>query len=276
MKVLDGLKNLNSKGNRKLYSVKLQRSLYGLKQYGRMWYNRLSDFLLKKGYVNNDNCLCVFIKRSHNGFCIISVYVDDLNIIGHTEDIEVACTYLKAEFEMKDLGKTRFCLGLQIEHLPEGILVHQMTYTKKVLERFNMSKAHPLKTPMVVRSLDEDKDPFRPRSEDEKVLGPEVPYLSAIGALMYLANCTRPDIAFAVNLLARYSAAPTRRHWVGVKKLLRYLQGTIDLGLFFSKKHDLTMVGYADAGYRSNPYNAKSQIGFVFLLWWYSHFMEVL
>jgi len=107
-----------------------------------MWYNRLSDFLLKKGYVNNDDCPCVFIKRSQHGFCIISVYVDDLNIIGHTEDIEVACT---AEFEMKDLGKTRFCLGLQIEHLLKGILVYQMTYTKKVLKRFSMSKAHPLK-----------------------------------------------------------------------------------------------------------------------------------
>ena len=65
---------------------------------------------------------------------------------------------------------------------------------------------------MVVRSLDDDKNPFRPRNKDEKVLEPEVPYLSDIGALMYLANCTRPDIAFTVNLLARYSAAPTRRH----------------------------------------------------------------
>ena len=87
MKVPDELKILNSKGDHKLYNVKLQRSLYGLKQSGRMWYNRLSDFLLKKGYVNNDDCPCVFIKRSQHGFCIISVYVDDLNIIGHTEDI---------------------------------------------------------------------------------------------------------------------------------------------------------------------------------------------
>jgi hypothetical protein len=140
-----------------------------------------------------------------------------------------------------------------------------MTYTKKVLERFNMSKAHPLKTPMVVRSLDEDKDPFRPKSDDEKVLRLEVPYLSAIGALMYLTNCTRPDIAFAVNLLARYSVAPTKRHCVGVKTILRYLQGTINLGLFFPKNHDLTMVGYVDAGYQSDPHNAKSQSGFVLL-----------
>ena len=184
-----------------------------------MWYNRLSDFLPKKGYVNDTDSPCVFIRKSQKGLCIISVYVDDLNIIGCKEDIEEASTYLKAEFEMKDLGRTKFCSGLQIEHLPREIFVHQSTYTKKVLERFNMSKDHPVKTLMVVRSL-EDKDPFRPRSDDEKPLGHEVPYLSAIRALMYLANCTRSDITFAVNLLARHSANPTGRHWVGVKTIL--------------------------------------------------------
>ena len=176
MKVPDGLKVPNTKSNRNMYRVKLQRALYGLKQSSRMWYNRLTDFLLKKRYVNDTDSPCVFIRQSQKGFCIISIYVDDLNIIGCTEDIEEASTYLKAEFEMKDLGKTKFCLGLQIEHLPEGIFVHQSTYTKRVLERFNMSKAHPLKTPMVVRSLEKDKDPFRLKSEDEKPLGPEVPY----------------------------------------------------------------------------------------------------
>ena len=71
-----------------------------------MWYNRLSDFLLKRGYTNNDDCPCVFIKKSNDGFCIISVYVGDLNIIGTARDIEEAMAYLKAEFEMKDLGQT--------------------------------------------------------------------------------------------------------------------------------------------------------------------------
>jgi hypothetical protein len=98
--------------------------------------------------------------------------------------------YLKTEFEMKDLGKTKFCLCLQLEHLPEGVFVHQSTYTNRVLEKFNMDECHPLRTPMIVRSLEADKDPFRPKEEDEQGLGPEVPYLSAIGALMYLANCT--------------------------------------------------------------------------------------
>ena len=75
-----------------------------------------------------------------------------------------------------------------------------------------MDKSYLSKTPMVVRSLDMEKDPFRPRDDDEEILGPEVPYLSVIGALMYLANCTRLDIAFAVNILVRYSANPTHRH----------------------------------------------------------------
>jgi len=86
---------------------------------------------------------------------------------------------------------------------------------------------------MVVRSLDVDKDPFRPQEKDEELLGPEVPYLSAIGALMYLANDTRPDIAFAINLLARYSSSPTRRHWNGVKQILCYLKGIMNMGLFY-------------------------------------------
>ena len=195
-----------------MYSIKLQRSLYGLKQSGRMWYNRLSDYLINKGYVNNVICLCIFIKKIISEFVIIVVYVDDLNIIGTPGELSKAVDYLKKEFEMKDLGKTKFCIGLQLEHLTNGILIHQSTYTKKVLKRFYMDKAHPLSTPMVVRSLDVNKDLFRPQEDNEEIIGPEVPYLSAIGALMYLANNTRPDIAFAVNVLARCSSAPTQRH----------------------------------------------------------------
>jgi hypothetical protein len=143
--------------------------------------------------------------------------------------------------------------------------VHQSTYAQKVLERFGFKDAYPSKTPMIGRSLQPDKDPFRPKEEGEEILGPEFPYLSAIGALMYLANCTRLDIAFAVNLLARYSSEPTKRHWKGVKDIFRYLQGTKDLGLFYRRNQDLSVVGYADAGYLSDPHTSKSQTGYVFL-----------
>jgi hypothetical protein len=140
------------------------------------------------------------------------VYVDDLNIIGNEPDINEARHHLKMEFEMKDLGQTKYCLGLQLEHFHSGIFIYQVAYVQKVLEKFNMDRSYPTKSPMVVRSIDIKKDPFRPPDEGEKILGPQVPYLSAVGALMYLANSTRLDIAFAVNLLARHSAKPTKRH----------------------------------------------------------------
>jgi hypothetical protein len=137
----------------------------------------------------------VFIRKYSTGFCIISIYVDDLNIIGHAKDMNEAHNHFKKEFEMKDLGKTKFCLGLRIEHLQMCILVHRSTYVKKVLGKFNMDKAYPQRTPMIVHALEKDKDPFRPKQDGEEVLEAEYPYLSPIGALMYLANNTRPDIA---------------------------------------------------------------------------------
>jgi hypothetical protein len=121
---------------------------------------------------------------------------------------------------MKDLGRTKFCLGLQLEHLQTSILVHQSAYVQKILEKFNMDKTYSARTPMVIHALKKDTDPFRPKEEGEEVLGQEYPYLSVIGVLMYLANSTRPDIAFIVNCLARHSMAPTMHHWNGIKNIL--------------------------------------------------------
>ena len=147
----------------------------------------------------------------------------------------------------------------------------------EVLRRFNEDKAKPLSTPMVVRSLDAKRDLFRPKDDDEEILEPEVPYLSAIGVLLYLVQCIRPDISFAINLLARYSNAPTRTHWTGVKDIFRYLKGTTDLGLFYpyeslngatsyAPRVDSRLVSYADAGYLYDPHKARSQTGYVFIV----------
>nr|GEW34537.1 retrovirus-related Pol polyprotein from transposon TNT 1-94 [Tanacetum cinerariifolium] len=159
-----------------------------------MWYNRLSEYLLKECYKNDYVCPCIFIKRFGYEYVIIDVY--DLNIIGTPKELPKAIECLKREFEMKDLRKIKFCRGLQIEHLKYGIFVHQEAYIKKLLKRFYMDKSHSLGTLMVVRTLDVKKDPFRPRDVDEEILCPEVPYLSAIGTLMFLVGHTRPDITF--------------------------------------------------------------------------------
>ncbi|KAJ9544185.1 LOW QUALITY PROTEIN: hypothetical protein OSB04_023892 [Centaurea solstitialis] len=149
-----------------------------------------------------------------------------------------------------------------------------------------MDKAYPTSTPMIGRSLDIKNDPFRPKDDDEEVLGAEIPYLSAIGTLLYLAQCNRPDIAFLVNLLTRFSSAPTQRHWNGIKIIFRYLKGTIDMGLFYPyrEKNGVTipisnenitpynetpnniLVGFVDAGYLSDPHKCRSQTGYVFTI----------
>ena len=109
-----------------------------------MCYNLLSDYFIKEGYQNNNICLCVFIKSSTNEFVVIAVYVDNLNLVGTPNEIARVASYLRKEFEMKDLGKTKFCLGIQIEHLFTGIFIHQSTYTEKMLKTFNIDKAYSL------------------------------------------------------------------------------------------------------------------------------------
>ena len=108
--------------------------------------------------------------------------MNDLNLIGTPEELIKTIDYLNKEFEMKDLRKTKYCLGLQIEHCSYGLLIHQSTYTEKILKRFHMDKSHPLCSPKVVRSLEVTKDLFRPKEENEELLGFEVPYPRAIGA----------------------------------------------------------------------------------------------
>ncbi|XP_019225873.1 PREDICTED: uncharacterized protein LOC109207415 [Nicotiana attenuata] len=145
-----------------------------------MWYNRISEYLLKERYKNDSICPYIFIKRSGSEFVIIVVYVDDLNIIGTCKELSKVVECLKKEFEMKDLGKTKFCLSLQIEHVTNGIFVHQPTYIEKILKQFYMDSTS-IEYPMVVRSLDLNKDPFRPQVNDKELVDDETPYLNAIG-----------------------------------------------------------------------------------------------
>ncbi|KAM1760692.1 hypothetical protein ACFX12_003540 [Malus domestica] len=206
----------------------------------------------------------------------IMLYVNDMNLIGTPAELEEIVFHLKSKFEMKDLRKTLYYLGLKIDHCLDGILVHQSNYTQKVLRCFNEDKSKPSSTFMIVRKLDAKRDPFHPKEDEEEILEPEVLYLSAIGALLYLTQYTRPDISFTVNLLARYSNAPTRRHWNGVKDIFQYLKGTMDLGLFYTHESfrevasllghqvDSCLVGYEDAGYLFDPHRVRSQMSYVF------------
>ena len=196
-------------------------------------------------------------------FVVLVVYVDDINLIGTSLACQYAVKRLQSRFNMKFLGKTSLCLGLQISHLGDGaILLHQIAYTRKVLKWFGMHNANSLAAPMIVRSRTLE-DPYTPTSEEEEVDKPG--YLAAVGALLYLAMFTHPDISFAVSTLARHSQKPTTRHWARIKHLFRYLKGTKDLELLYTRAGAAKFEGFADAGYKSDPKSDKFQTGYIFI-----------
>lgn len=247
------------------FAVKVLKSMYGLKQSGRTWYIHFKTEMVRMGFQNSEIAPCLFIKHRTTEIIIVAIYVDDLNLFGSKEMINETIIMLKRVFEMRDMGRTTYCLGLQFEHLPGGILLHQSTYIKKILKQFNMHNEKAVRSPMDIRSLDRIKDMFRKRELSEPLLGPEKPYLSAVGALMFAANQTRADISFPISLLARHSKEPTIRHWNGIRRIFRYLVGTLDWGLYFPINNVCTLSGFADAGYLSDPADAKSQTGYIFL-----------
>ena len=159
--------------------------------------------------MNNLICLCIFIKESETRFAITVVNVDELNLVRTLEELTRTLKHLKKEFEMKDLGEIKFCLDLQIEHFSTRVLVHQSTYIKKTLKRFNIDKLHPLSSPMVFQQLCVKGTRFIPCKKDENLLSPQVAYLSTISALIYLTNCIAYILSFSVNLLVRYISALT-------------------------------------------------------------------
>jgi hypothetical protein len=244
--------------------LKLQKALYGLKQAGRMWYQHLREFLLHHDFRHDQSLPCIFTFKNSTGFVVVAVYVEDLNLVGTPETCTYVVNLLTTQFEMKLLDKTSFCLGLQVTHLPDGsIFLYQTGYTHKFLKRFGMDKANPLSTSMMGRSRTSD-NPYRPCEEEEEFYD-RTHYLAVVGALLYLSTFTRSDISFTISVLARHSQKPAMRYWNGVRHVLRYLRGTEDLGIHYITGGTPEIVGYADAGFKSDDISGKSQTGYIFL-----------
>jgi hypothetical protein len=139
MRVPEGLRVEGEKSLR-LPCVRLHKSLYGLKQAGRLWYLHFSQYLIKCGFDTHECSPCIFVKRSDAEVAIIGIYVDDIVMVGTDAAVEAAMAALKTEFKVKDLGYLSFCLGLQVKQIPSGIILHQANYVGKVLTRFNMEQ----------------------------------------------------------------------------------------------------------------------------------------
>ena len=207
------------------YVCKLDKALYGLHQAPRLWYETLSQFLLKHGYRRGTIDKTLFIKGKGEDLLLVQVYVDDI-IFGSKN--EALCKefekVMRNQFEMSLMGKLDFFLGIQVKQLDDGFFINQSKYVQDILTRFEMTDSKAAKTP-IARTHSLGPDP-----EGEYV--DQHQYRAMIGSLMYL-TASRPDIMFATCLCARYQASPRLSHLTAVKRIFRYLKGAPTLGLWY-------------------------------------------
>ena len=237
---------------------KLKRSLYGLKQSPRCWNAVLDAFLKEEGFVPTPADQCVYNRSLDGVQTIIGVYVDDLVILSD-EDAELLNVkeMLSGRFSMKDMGQLHYCLGMSVQQGEGRLKLSQNAYVEQILRKFGMHNCNPASTPMATDVKLQKDDGST--STDERM------YQSIIGSLMYLATATRPDISYAVGALSQFNSCPTKTHLTAAKRVLRYLKGTMDVGIVYGEVGS-ELTGYADASWADQLDDRHSTSGAVFLV----------
>ncbi|KAK2428594.1 putative mitochondrial protein [Trifolium repens] len=232
---------------------RLKKSLYGLKQALRAWYERLSTFLVNNGFEKGQVDNTLFRKTLKKDILIIQIYVDDI-IFGST-NVTLCKNFSKLiqdEFEMSMIGELNFFLGIQINQTKKGTFIHQSKYIKDLLKKFNLEDCKPMNTPMhPTSSLSKEESEGK---VDQKL------YRGMIGSLLYL-TASRPDILFSVCLCARFQSDPRESHFTAVKRIFRYFKASCNIGLLYQKSNDYKLIGFCDADYAGDRIERKSTSG---------------
>ncbi|KAK2411591.1 putative mitochondrial protein [Trifolium repens] len=238
--------------------LKLKKALYGLKQAPRAWNARIDKYFQEKNFIKCPYEHALYIKAQGGDILIVCLYVDDLIFTGNNPTMfEVFKKEMTKEFEMTDIGLMSYYLGIEVKQEDQGILITQEGYAKEVLKKFKMDDANPVNTPM------ECGIKLSKHDEGERV-DPSL-FKSLVGSLRYL-TCTRPDILYAVGVVSRYMEHPTTTHLKAAKRILRYIKGTTNLGLYYSVSDDYKLVGYSDSDWGGDVDDRKSTTGFVFYI----------
>ena len=207
---------------------RLRKSLYGLKQSARQWNKKLHSVLTELGFSRIESDRSVYIYSNGEVRIIVPIYIDDITLASKSPAaIDKYVQLLSQHFKCRDLGPTRFLLGVAVERdrPTHTIKLHQHQFILDLLEKYGMSDCKPVQTPLPPKLVLSHS--MSPSSQEEKDLMSEVPYLSAVGSLQYLAIMTRPDIAHSVGYLARFNSNPGPEHWKALKHLFRYVNVTV-------------------------------------------------
>lgn len=259
LKIPDGLE---IDGDSSAVTCRLNKSLYGIKQAARCWNAKFTDFLRKFNLVSCESEKCIYVGEIKNVRVFLALFVDDGLIACESCDVlNSIIDELSKSFEIT-LGDGLMFIGLQIERdrIEKSMRIHQKAYITQIIERFGMNDAKPVFIPADPHAI------LGPVKENESEI-PNVPYRDAVGSLMFLAIVSRPDIAFAVNVLSRFLNKHDQSHWNTAKRVFKYLIGTAELGIMYkSDGNDFILEGYSDADFTGDVETRRSTTGYMFIL----------
>ncbi|CAM8917661.1 unnamed protein product [Rhodiola kirilowii] len=220
---------------------RLKKALYGLKQAPRAWYERLKEFLINHGYVRGGVDKMLFIKHTRSDFIIAQIYVDDI-VFGSSNQkmVDKFVELMQSEFKMSIVGELSYFLGLQVKQKMDGIFISQSKYSRNLIKKFDLEKVAYKRTPAATHvKITKDE---AGTSVDQTL------YRSMIGSLLYMT----------VAVCARYQADPKESHLMNVKRIIKYVCGTADYGLWYTKYTNFCLVGYCDVDWARNAEDHKS------------------
>lgn len=254
----------------------LKKAIYGLKQAPRVWWLNLLNTLTQHGFTSSFADTCLFHRQGKHGLVLMLVYVDDILATGHPDDIADALKVITDRYDCSEVEVARSFLGMAITRDPAAgtLTLSQPTFVDELAKKhgFDVNVTYNQTIPI---------PDIRPDFDGGAPLKPDNEYPSLVGSLLYLANCTRPDISFAVNTLARHLRTPCEKHMGLAKQLLRYALTTKHLSLTYSPpapsnplspSKSVTIIGYSDSDYANftlpepgETLTRRSVTGFVFL-----------
>lgn len=238
--------------------LKLEKALYGLKQAPRAWNARLDQELVKLEFTRSLEEHAVYKRGAGASQLLVGVYVDDLIICGPSSDkIAEFKQQMMKSFKMSDLGLLSYYLGMEVKQTPGAITICQKAYAEKIVEICGMKGCNPVDTPM------EQHIKLLPGKPEDVVNATK--FRSLVGSLRYLVN-TRPDIAFSVGMVSRFMECPNSDHWSAIKRIVRYIAGTTNLGCKYIKGGHSELIGYSDSDHAGDLEKRKSTTGVVFFL----------
>ena len=270
MKLPPGIRDLRQVRERLM--CRLLRSLYGLKQSGRLWNQNVIAFYKSIGFIQLNGDPSILIRRADDEISIVSVYVDDFLLASNTmATLNALKASLAREYDTKDLDEVETIIGWQIhrDHAAGTLKIDQSAFVRDLVLEEGLTDCNANVIPMKAGSAIDMSDP-----EDYEEVDLHT-YQRLIGKLMYLSCGTRPDIAFAVGQLSRHNADPRKGHLRAAKRVVRYLKGTIEMGLTFGQESGerpprdplpYGLVGYADSNFAGDPEDRKSVMGYCFFL----------